>query len=309
MEKSAMDGISERLATIDGLYFPGGMCGQTLDPSQRRSALLDLLSRDAPIFLERYGGVLTADELCAFDALGSDYEVGWHLDHLRRRLVPTDSESRARLVTVRNRRRAYMERLIREGEYFSEDSMREREPYLHHEYVGRFQDPAGRVLYRPGEKLSETLMRRCEEAMLVRKIRGEQQRLGVAKKDWVGGEGDEEDDDEEEEEEEEEESEASESEEDEKEKNESSCSSKAPEVHTDSSADQQEPAELPKQALSAEEMQDQLEQFTHIMQQKFLAGEDTTHFDYSIIDNDERLDDHWLREANLDAEERYFDED
>lgn len=61
--------------------------------------------------------------------------------------------------------------------------------------------------------------------------------------------------------------------------------------------------------LSGEEMQDQLEQFTLIMQQKFLAGEDTEHFDYSQIDNDERLDDHWVREANYDAEEKYFEED
>lgn len=61
--------------------------------------------------------------------------------------------------------------------------------------------------------------------------------------------------------------------------------------------------------LSREEMQDQLEQFTHIMQQKFLAGEDTAYLDYSLIDNDERLDDHYLKEVNYDAEEKYFEED
>lgn len=64
-----------------------------------------------------------------------------------------------------------------------------------------------------------------------------------------------------------------------------------------------------EQTPSAEEMQDLLEQFTHVMQQKFLAGEDTAYIDYSLIDKDERLDDHWLREANYDAEEKYFEED
>ena len=63
-----------------------------------------------------------------------------------------------------------------------------------------------------------------------------------------------------------------------------------------------------KQTLSSEEMQDQLEQFTYMMQQKFLSGEDTEHMDYSQIDNDEMLDDHWSREANYDAE-KYFEED
>uniref|UniRef100_A0A1D1Y883 CCD97-like C-terminal domain-containing protein n=1 Tax=Anthurium amnicola TaxID=1678845 RepID=A0A1D1Y883_9ARAE len=70
-------------------------------------------------------------------------------------------------------------------------------------------------------------------------------------------------------------------------------------------------SEAPKvcEAISAAELQDQLEQFTHIMHQKFLAGEDFEYLDYSKIDNNERLDDHWLKEANQDAEEKYFAED
>ena len=46
-----------------------------------------------------------------------------------------------------------------------------------------------------------------------------------------------------------------------------------------------------------------------LMQQKFLSGEDTEHMDYSQIDNDEMLDDHWSRGANYHAEEKYFEED
>ena len=61
--------------------------------------------------------------------------------------------------------------------------------------------------------------------------------------------------------------------------------------------------------LSAAEMQDQMDQFTYIMQQKFLLGEDSEYLDYSKIDNDETLDDHWQREANHDAEDKYFSED
>ncbi|XP_008802522.1 coiled-coil domain-containing protein 97 [Phoenix dactylifera] len=304
MERSAMEGIANRLASIEGLYFPGAIRRQTPDASQRKSALLDLLSRDAPIFLERYGSELTADELREFEVLKADYEVEWHLNHLRRGRSPTAEEARARSVTVKNRRRAYMELLVRGGEYFSEDAMREREPYLHHEYLGRFQDPSCRVLSRPGERWSETLMRRCEEAMLVEKIRGEQQRLGVARRDWVGSGGEEEQEEEEEEEDDEDESEEV--------KEEEKDGSSESMMHVDrepSSNGQGTSTEPYEQTLSVEEMQDQLEQFTHIMQQKFLAGEDTEHLDYSKIDNNERLDDHWLREANNDAEEKYFEED
>lgn len=80
-----------------------------------------------------------------------------------------------------------MEKLVEGGEYFSEEAMREREPYLHYEILGRFQDPMGRVMSRPGERWSETLLRRCEEAEITEKIRGEQKRRGVDRREWVGG--------------------------------------------------------------------------------------------------------------------------
>uniref|UniRef100_A0A2P2MZD5 CCD97-like C-terminal domain-containing protein n=1 Tax=Rhizophora mucronata TaxID=61149 RepID=A0A2P2MZD5_RHIMU len=56
-------------------------------------------------------------------------------------------------------------------------------------------------------------------------------------------------------------------------------------------------------------MEDRMDQFTYIMHQKFLAGEDHQHLDYSKIDKDETLDDHWSKEANGDAEDKYFAED
>uniref|UniRef100_A0A453QL19 CCD97-like C-terminal domain-containing protein n=1 Tax=Aegilops tauschii subsp. strangulata TaxID=200361 RepID=A0A453QL19_AEGTS len=158
MEPAAMDRIAARLSAVDGLYFPTAFLRTSPPPETRKSALLDLLSRDAPLFLERYGAALRPDELAPFDALRDDYEVGWHLH-----------------------------RLVTQGDYFSEEAMREREPYLHHEYLGRFQDPFGRAMVRPGEKFSETLMRRAEEAVIVEKIRGEQIRRGVDPSEWVGG--------------------------------------------------------------------------------------------------------------------------
>ena len=130
-----------------------------------------------------------------------DYEINWHIKRLRSIMSPTSEELRMRSVTVKNRRRAYLDKLVCQGHYFSEEAMREREPYLHHEYVGRFQDQSGRRMARPGERWSETLMRRCEEAALVAKIRGEQQRMGVPERDWVGNERFQEEEEEEEEEE------------------------------------------------------------------------------------------------------------
>ncbi|KAK6138167.1 hypothetical protein DH2020_028103 [Rehmannia glutinosa] len=269
----AKESITERLSRIDDLYFPRKEQSSAAgDPSHRKSLLLDLLSTDAAVFLERYGSKLSLDELNQFDALKDDYEVNWHLNHLRSIINPTEEDKKSRSARVKNRRLAYMDKLILEGSYFSEDAMREREPYLHHEYVGKFQDQSGRNMARPGERWSETLMRRSEEAVLLMKIRGEQQRLGVAQSDWVGNE--------EIEEEEEDESETEE------------IAVVEPEANS----------------LLSEEMQDRIDQFTHIMQQKFLSGEDHQHLDYTKIDEDETLDDHWMKEASQDAEEKYFDD-
>ncbi|KAG8634252.1 hypothetical protein MANES_17G024600v8 [Manihot esculenta] len=210
VRKEAMESITERLSAMENLYFPRALQSNATHPSNRKSLLLDLLSKDVAVFLERYGAKLTWEELGEFDMLNNDYEINWHLKNLRSKVSPTSDELKSRSVKVKNRRLAYLNRLIHDGTYFSEEAMREREPYLHHEFVGKFQDPSARGMARRGERWSETLMRRSEEAILVSKIRAEQQRLGVAERDWVGNEmnqQEEEEDVEEEEEEEEEEDE------------------------------------------------------------------------------------------------------
>ncbi|RLN41838.1 coiled-coil domain-containing protein 97 [Panicum miliaceum] len=98
-------------------------------------------------------------DLALFNTLSPDYEVDWHL----RRVCTAAVGATPPMARVQNRRRAYLDRLVREGKYFSEEAMWEREPYMHHEYLGCFQDPLGRAMARPGERWSETLMRREEE--------------------------------------------------------------------------------------------------------------------------------------------------
>ncbi|XP_055832663.1 uncharacterized protein LOC129901491 [Solanum dulcamara] len=319
LSNQSMEKISERLSGLDNLYFPRAQQSSASTAFQRKSLLIDLLSRDTPLFLERYGSQLTSDELNEFGTMENDYEINWHLNRLRSVISPTQEDLKSRSVKIKNRRRAYLDKLISDGQYFSEDAMREREPYLHHEYIGRFQDPSGRSMARPGERWSETLMRRSEEAMLVKKIRDEQQRRGVAQSDWVGFDNQElekvEEEEEEEEEvetEEEEEEEEEDEEEQEQEEDERAISANRQEVHPNNrDASNDMPSEMRRPAvmetLSTEEMQERLDQFAYIMQEKFLLGEDG--LDYSKIDEDETLDDHWMKEANYDAEEKYFDDD
>lgn len=51
----AKESITERLSRLDNLYFPRALQCSTRSPSERKSILFDLLSRDAAVFLgKRY---------------------------------------------------------------------------------------------------------------------------------------------------------------------------------------------------------------------------------------------------------------
>ncbi|GJZ12180.1 pyrophosphate--fructose 6-phosphate 1-phosphotransferase subunit alpha [Tanacetum coccineum] len=99
--------------------------------------------------IERYGSLLTLDELKEFDMLSNDYKINWHLNHLSV-INPTFEDLKSRSAKIKNHRRAFMDKLMYDGKFFFEDSMRDREPYLHHEFVGKFQDQIGRRMSRPG---------------------------------------------------------------------------------------------------------------------------------------------------------------
>ncbi|KAH9331009.1 hypothetical protein KI387_003117 [Taxus chinensis] len=315
LEDSVVKRIAERLSTLGDIYLPHDIRSRqdTIAPSEIEALLNDLLSRDAAIFLERYGSKLKVEELQEFEVLKDDYEISWHLKHIKSFLVPTKEESRLHAVATKNRRLAYMNRLIDDGQYFSEDAMRSRAPFLHHEYVGKYQDPTIRGFSRPGERWSETLMRQSEEAMIVAKIKEEQERLGIKEEEQEEEQVVEEEDGEEEEEQEvEKEEEDSKSDE-----NMMDTNTNANDGGVAGTDQEKRPAseQLPsdtkrlKQILSDEELWEKMNHFTRLMQEKFLSGEDTEHVDYANIDNNVTLDDHWLREITQDAEEKYFEED
>ena len=60
--------------------------------------------------------------------------------------------------------------------------------------------------------------------------------------------------------------------------------------------------------LSQHEYAQRMADFERVMRERFLAGEDEG-FDYARVDADASLDDHWAKEIERDAEDRYFDEE
>jgi hypothetical protein len=64
---------------------------------------------------------------------------------------------------VRNRRFKYIEQLEREGDYFSLDNMKIRQPELYQEYVGQYEKGSQRPFPR-NTPLYERLLHNCDLA-------------------------------------------------------------------------------------------------------------------------------------------------
>ncbi|EFJ06762.1 hypothetical protein SELMODRAFT_106329 [Selaginella moellendorffii] len=300
---SALDAIADRLSALPELYLPhssfAGRADQQVSQQEKKDHLVSLLHRDAAIFLERYGSRLLLSELTEFECLKEDYEVNWHLKKLRAAKNPSPGEQRSRAAAVKNRRLAFLEQLVEDGNYFSEEEMRMRCPLLHHEYVGQFQEPSIWAFSRRGDKMADILIRQSEEAFIQRKMEEERKKILEV-----------EEEEEEEEEDEEDEEDEGKTKDGEQHKNEEvsfPCDDRLQAFSQEMMA--KFLAAEDKNKLSPEELQCKLDDFTRVMQEKFLSGEDSEHVDYAVIDDNAALDDHWLREVSHEAEEKYFEEE
>ncbi|GJP80401.1 hypothetical protein CLOP_g10607 [Closterium sp. NIES-67] len=197
--------LSERLSLVADLRLPHAMesRGDAVTCGEKKDHLASLLQRDPAVFLERYGGLLREEELGAFDGMAGDYEIAWHMRRLRPAGHPS-SPHPSHATVVKNRRLAFLTRLEREGLFFSEEAMRERDPLLHQDYMGGFgRAPGGGAAGGAEEGADEIAI---QQAL----VRGRRGREGEARGRGRGAqmvEEEEEEEDEEEDEEEEEEEE------------------------------------------------------------------------------------------------------
>lgn len=321
LDDDVVQTITQRLSLLPDLRLPHSFnCrGDSVPQSEKKSHLTDLLRRDAALFLERHGAHLSCSELEEFQALKEDYEINWHLSHLKSFMDPTAEERKAHAAVVKNRRLAFMDRLIDDGHFFSEDAMRMRAPLLHHEFLGQFQDPTERAFARPGERWADMVIRQAEEAEYQTRLNTEKEKAASAETEKEEEEEEEEEEDTDEEEEDTDE-EDDDSEDDHLELNSTSARPSTFEEKQQLKLDEftrymqdkflkGESSDKSQPSISDEELQSRMEDFTRIMQEKFLNGEDSEHFDYVSIDRDTALDDHWFKELSQDAEDKYFEED
>ena len=115
---------------VDSSHFEFGLQRSPLTKVEQIEKLQSTFEKDKGLFLEKWGRYLTPKQLDLFKPFSS-YEVDFYLKKYTRKL---DEKTR------RNRRLYYMNHVM-DPNYFSLDAIKERDPELYLEYVGRYESP------------------------------------------------------------------------------------------------------------------------------------------------------------------------
>lgn len=106
-----------------------------LDLNERIGILEDVLKRSHATFLSRFGPFLNPEHYLYFEHQHyhpeEKYEIQHYLDDLRQIHQKYD-------VALRNRRYDALQKLIKDGSYFSEIEMMKREPLLYEQLIGQY---------------------------------------------------------------------------------------------------------------------------------------------------------------------------
>ncbi|PSN57208.1 hypothetical protein C0J52_05034 [Blattella germanica] len=132
-----LNSLLDHIASNKVAYFKSQQVGEPdLNFDQKRQIAEDILKRNPGQFLARFGKYLLSYHLDYFkdlDLKQDDYEVSFHLKELRRYHCKAKNE-----VDVKNRRYEALKKLVKEGSYFSEKEMKQRNPLLYHQLVGQY---------------------------------------------------------------------------------------------------------------------------------------------------------------------------
>jgi hypothetical protein len=271
------DVIITRLAQQTYLRVPGQL-DQSITVEKRFKYLRNLITHDPGVFLERHGDALNAPELDYFQALrSSSYEVDFYMKILEDKAATTSAAATdtpgahppppGGAKRIANRRLAKLEILEQQG-YFRMEAMRSREPYLYHLYIGKYIDqPFGSIKEENAVATENAPTSGTSTAIA-------QLTESILEKHdqldlMIRSEAERE-------------------------------ALRLIEEETESEEEEEE--EEDDEAVAAKGV----ETFLDTMKQKFLSGQDTS-INYTQIDADTSLDEHFADLERRDAEDKYFD--
>jgi hypothetical protein len=228
-----------------------------------------------------------------------------------------------------------------QGTYFSENEMRERAPLLHHQYIGQYEGPAP-VAQVNNSRLSDSILQQHDELQIRSRLAVQQLALEMEEFDEDSDE--EEDEDDEQDTQQDPNKQAADlgrppvpgataregdgeatvgrrreegKDGEEVGQHETGARDSLPRAGQEEGLEPgvggTEGAHAGTEAvngtvhISAQQQAENREEFLSIMKARFLAG-DEEGVNYDVIDKDASLDEHWAKEEQQDAEDKYFDD-
>uniref|UniRef100_A0A8B9RK35 CCD97-like C-terminal domain-containing protein n=1 Tax=Astyanax mexicanus TaxID=7994 RepID=A0A8B9RK35_ASTMX len=155
-----------------------------LSVEEKKKVLLEQYETKPLVFLERYHAHMQPEHLEAFSHLSSDCRAQYYCTEVQKRASCSSNRTR-----VRNHRYAALRALQKEGQYFSEEQMRFREPLLYEQYIGQYLSDE-EILQRSEQAmqqgpacLSDLLISSYQEKQLQNRLQEEQDREQCAEEE------------------------------------------------------------------------------------------------------------------------------
>ncbi|XP_076865266.1 coiled-coil domain-containing protein 97 [Brachyhypopomus gauderio] len=151
---------------------------------EKKEVLMEQYKTKPLVFLERYHAHLKPEHLESFSHLSSDCRAQHYCKEVRKRTSSSSNRTR-----VRNQRYAALRALQKEGEYFSEEQMRMREPLLYEQYIGQYLSEedilqrAELAMQQGPVGLADLLINSYQEKQLQQRLQEEQDREQCAEEE------------------------------------------------------------------------------------------------------------------------------
>ena len=128
-KETLKEAMIRRLISTDA-HFKHQQRGEPdLTPEEKSNIALGILEKSSVLFLERFSKFLTTEDVEFFEDQRQDYGVSFYIAEIKQRCKDTKHN------VVKNRRYQALQELVEQGEYFSEEEMKWRDPLLFDQMV------------------------------------------------------------------------------------------------------------------------------------------------------------------------------
>lgn len=143
---------------------------------QKLAIVKELFFCKPVVFLERFHKIIREDHLRCFRHLAGNYEVAFYCNEVQK----SSMKKRAR-TNVRNKRYAALQQMIKDGEYFSDEQMRTRDPLLYEQYIRQYMTDEELLVQSnrnlgTAMTLTDLLMSTYQEKIVQQRLQWQQER-------------------------------------------------------------------------------------------------------------------------------------